>query len=98
MRIEQAKRDIEVVGKWKVDDGKRKKKDESAFWKSQRPLFGALIGIFVFLAIFLPLKFLDYNSIFLYKLALNLELFGRMTVIMLGTASELFCLWARSNS
>lgn len=66
-----------------------KKKEESTFWKSQRPLVGALIGIFVFLVIFLPLKFLDYNSIFLYKLALNLELFGRLTVLMLGTASRI---------
>ncbi len=67
----------------------RGKKNESAFWKSQRPLVGALIGIFIFLVVFLPLKFLDYSSIFLYKLALNLELFGRLTVLMLGTASRI---------
>lgn len=54
-----------------------------------RPLAGALIGVLVFLLILLPLKYLDYNSIFLYKLALNLELFGRLTVLMLGTASRI---------
>jgi len=66
-----------------------KKKEESTFWKSQGPLVGALIGIFIFLVVFLPLKFLDYSSIFLYKLALNLEIFGRLTVLMLGTASRI---------
>lgn len=54
-----------------------------------RPLAGALIGVLIFLIIFLPLKFLDYNSIFLYKLALNLELLGRLVVLMLGTASRI---------
>ena len=66
-----------------------KKKEESLLWHIQRPFVGALIGIFIFLVILLPLKFLDYNSIFLYKLALNLELLGRLAVLMLGTASRI---------
>lgn len=62
---------------------------EPKIFSLSRPLAGALIGILIFLLILLPLKFLDYNSIFLYKLALNLELFGRLTVLMLGTASRI---------
>lgn len=54
-----------------------------------RPLAGALIGVLIFLMILLPLKFLDYSSILLYKLALNLELFGRLSILMLGTASKI---------
>ena len=78
-----------------VERGKRRpeygegKEDESAFWRIQRPFVGALIGIFLFLVILLPLKFLDYNSTLLYKLALNLELFGRLTILALGTASRI---------
>ena len=49
-----------------------------------RPLAGALIGVLIFLIILLPLKFLDYNSLLLYILALDLELPGRMTVLLLG--------------
>jgi len=65
-----------------------KKKEESLLWHIQRPFVGALIGIFIFLVILLPLKFLDYSSIFLYKLALNLEIFGRLTVLALGISAK----------
>lgn len=54
-----------------------------------RPLAGALIGVLIFLIIFLPLKFLDYSSLLLYMLALDLELLGRLTIIMLGTAAKI---------
>ena len=49
-----------------------------------RALAGALIGVLIFLLIFLPLKFLDYNSVLLYTLALDLELPGRLTILILG--------------
>lgn len=49
-----------------------------------RSLAGALIGVLIFLLIFLPLKFLDYNSVLLYTLALDLELPGRLTILILG--------------
>ena len=49
-----------------------------------RSLVGALIGILMFLLILLPLKFLDYNSLLLYMLALDLELPGRMIILILG--------------
>lgn len=49
-----------------------------------RTLAGASIGVLIFLLILLPLKFLDYNSLLLYMLALNLELPGRMTILILG--------------
>lgn len=62
---------------------------EPQLFGSPRPLAGALIGVLIFLVIFLPLKFLDYSSIFLYKLALNLELIGRLSILMLGTASKI---------
>jgi hypothetical protein len=54
-----------------------------------RPLAGALIGIAVYLVVLLPLKFLDYNSLLLYMLALDLELLGRMTILILGTAARI---------
>ena len=59
-------------------------KTESKLLGLPRPLAGALISILVFLLILLPLKFLDYNSLLLYMLALDLELLGRMTVLLLG--------------
>lgn len=62
---------------------------EPQLFRLPRPLAGALIGALIFLVIFLPLKFLDYSSIFLYKLALNLELIGRLSILMLGTASKI---------
>ena len=49
-----------------------------------RSLVGALIGVLIFLLILLPLKFLDYNSLLLYMLALDLELPGRMIILILG--------------
>ena len=49
-----------------------------------RPLAGTLIGVLIFLLILLPLKFLDYDSLLLYMLALDLELPGRMTILILG--------------
>ena len=49
-----------------------------------RSRVGALIGVLIFLLILLPLKFLDYNAPLLYMLALDLELLGRMTILMLG--------------
>lgn len=49
-----------------------------------QPLAGVLIGVLIFLLIFLPLKFLDYDSLLLYTLALDLELPGRLTVLLLG--------------
>jgi len=67
---------------------REKKKEESLLWHIQRPFVGALIGIFIFLVILLPLKFLDYNSTLLYRLALNLELFGRLTVLALGMSAK----------
>lgn len=65
-----------------------KKKDENTLWQSQRPFVGALIGVLIFLAILLPLKLFDYNSSLLYRLALNLELLGRLTVLMLGMSAK----------
>ena len=49
-----------------------------------RPIAGALLGVLIFLLILLPLKFLDYNSLLLYMFALDLELPGRMTILILG--------------
>lgn len=49
-----------------------------------RPLAGALIGVLILLIILVPLKYLDYSSLLLYTLALDLELPGRMTVLLLG--------------
>ena len=49
-----------------------------------RSLAGTLIGILIFLLILLPLKFLEYDSLLLYMLALDLELLGRMTILILG--------------
>lgn len=54
-----------------------------------RPLAGALIGVLIFLLIILPLKYLDYSSLLLYRLALNLELLGRLTIVLLGTAARI---------
>ncbi len=54
-----------------------------------RPLAGALIGILIYLAILLPLKFLDYNSLVLYFLALNLELLGRITILIIGLTAKM---------
>ncbi len=54
-----------------------------------RPLAGAVTGVLVFLVILLPLKYLDYSSLLLYRLALNLELPGRLTIVMLGTAARI---------
>lgn len=59
-------------------------KAKSKLFGLPRPLAGALIGILIFLLILLPLKFLDYNSPFLFMLALDLELPGRMTILILG--------------
>jgi hypothetical protein len=59
-------------------------KAKSTLFGLPRPLTGALIGILILLIILLPLKFLDYNSLLLYRLALDLELLGRMTVLLLG--------------
>lgn len=61
-----------------------RQKAESKLLGLPRPLAGALISILIFLLILLPLKFLDYNSLLLYMLALDLELLGRMTVLLLG--------------
>jgi hypothetical protein len=55
----------------------------------RRPLAGALIGSLIFLLILLPLKFLPYNSVLLYILALNLELLGRLTIIILGMTAKI---------
>ena len=60
------------------------KKATSKLFGLPRPLAGTLIGAFIFLLIFLPLKFLDYNSVLLYMLALDLELLGRITILILG--------------
>ncbi len=62
---------------------------ESKLFGLPRPLAGALIGVLIFLVILLPLKYLDYNSLLLYMLALDLELLGRMTILMLGTAVKI---------
>lgn len=62
---------------------------ESKLFGLPRPLVGALIGLLIFLVILLPLKFLDYSSLLLYMLALNLELLGRLTMIILGTAAKI---------
>lgn len=59
-------------------------KARSRLFGLPRPLAGTLIGVLIFLLIFLPLKFLDYNSPLLYMLALDLELLGRMTILILG--------------
>ena len=59
-------------------------KANSTLFGLPRPLAGALIGVLILLFILLPLKFLDYNSLLLYRLALDLELLGRMTVLLLG--------------
>jgi hypothetical protein len=59
-------------------------KARSALFGLPRPLAGALIGVLLLLIILLPLKFLDYNSLLLYRLALDLELLGRMTILLLG--------------
>ena len=64
-------------------------KEEDTLWQFQRPLAGALIGVLIFLAILLPLKFLDYDSIFLYRLALYLELLGRLTVLIMGMSASI---------
>ncbi len=65
------------------------KSPEAKSFGLPRPLAGALIGVLIFLIIFLPLKFLDYNSLLLYKLALNLELFGRLTILALGMSAKI---------
>ena len=62
---------------------------ESKIFGLPRPLAGALIGILIFLVILLPLKFWDYSSLLLYRLALNLELLGRLTIITLGTSAKI---------
>ena len=49
-----------------------------------RPFAGAFIGTLIFLLVLLPLKFLDYNSLLLYMFTLDLELPGRMTILLLG--------------
>jgi len=54
-----------------------------------RPLVGALIGILVFLLIFAALKLLQGNSIILFFLALDLEMFGRLIVSALGTFAKI---------
>jgi len=54
-----------------------------------RPLAGAVIGALLFLVILLPLKYLDYNSVSLYFLALNLELPGRITILILGMTARI---------
>ena len=59
-------------------------KAKSTLFGLPRPLAGALIGVLILLFILLPLKFLDYNSLLLYRLALDLELLGRMAVLLLG--------------
>ena len=59
-------------------------KTKSTLFGLPRPIAGALIGVLILLFILLPLKFLDYNSLLLYRLALDLELLGRMTVLLLG--------------
>jgi hypothetical protein len=59
-------------------------KTKSTLFGFPRPIAGALIGVLILLFILLPLKFLDYNSLLLYMLALDLELLGRMTVLLLG--------------
>ncbi len=57
---------------------------ETKIFGIPRPLAGALIGIAVFLLILLPLKFLDYNSTALYFVEKNLELLGRIAILILG--------------
>ena len=54
-----------------------------------RPLAGALIGTLLFLTILLPLKFLNYNSLLLYRLALDLELPGRLTIVILAMVAKI---------
>lgn len=60
------------------------KKATSKLFGLPRPLAGALLGVLVFLLVLLPLKLLNYDSLLLYMLALDLELLGRMTVLILG--------------
>lgn len=62
---------------------------ESKLFGLPRPLAGALIGVLIFLIILLPLKYLDYSSLLLYRLALDLELLGRLTIVMLGTVARI---------
>ncbi|MCC6298434.1 MAG: hypothetical protein IT314_03995 [Anaerolineales bacterium] len=57
---------------------------ENKLFGIPRPLAGALIGIAVFLLILLPLKALDYNSTALYFVEQNLELLGRIAILILG--------------
>ena len=54
-----------------------------------RPFAGALIGVLICLLILLPLKFLDYNSLLLYRFTLDLELLGRMTILILGMVAKI---------
>ena len=53
-----------------------------------RPLAGALICSLLFLLILLPLKYLDYSSLFLYVLAHDLELLGRLMTVILGMVAK----------
>jgi hypothetical protein len=62
---------------------------ENKLFGIPRPLAGALFGVLIFLAILLPLKYLDYNSLILYFFALNLELPGRMSILILGMAAKI---------
>jgi hypothetical protein len=62
---------------------------ETKLFGLPRPLAGAFIGVLIFLVILLPLKFLDYNSSLLYTLALDLELLGRITILILGTSAKI---------
>jgi hypothetical protein len=64
-------------------------KAKSKLFGLPRPLAGALIGVLIFLLILLPLKFLDYNSMLLYMFALDLELLGRMTVLIIGMTAKI---------
>lgn len=62
---------------------------ETELFGLPRSLAGAFIGVLIFLLILLPLKFLDYNSSLLYTLALDLELLGRITILIIGTSAKI---------
>ena len=62
---------------------------DSKLFGMPRPLAGGLIGAGIYLLVFLPLKFLDYNSLVLYFLALDLETLGRITTLILGLAAKI---------